>query len=117
VKIRDGFVSNSSSTSFIISNKTNRPLSLVEFVKENKQLVEQYGKEYNYGQQETKKGRAEIFKEMKADAERLPVLSPGDNPVIFGDEDGTTIGRVYDYILRDGGSSERFSWWFVEYLR
>jgi len=46
VKRRSGFVSNSSSTSFVIYNKTNERLGLEEFVKENPQVVEQYQKEY-----------------------------------------------------------------------
>jgi len=117
VKIRDGFVSNSSSTSFVILNKTGKSLSLAEFVKENEYLVRQYGKQYHWGRQETPEGRAEILKDMLVDAKRLPPLHPGENPVIFGDEDGTTIGGVYDYMLREAGSSERFKWWFVEYLR
>ena len=35
----------------------------------------------------------------------------------FGDEQGTLIGQVFDYILRDGGSSENFTWRFYEWLR
>ena len=35
----------------------------------------------------------------------------------FGDEYGTLIGQVFDYILREGGSSENFTWRFSEYLR
>jgi hypothetical protein len=36
---------------------------------------------------------------------------------VFGDEEGTLIGEVFDYILRDGGSSKSFIWRFSEYLR
>jgi hypothetical protein len=117
MKVRGGFISNSSSTSFVIFNKTGEILSLAEFVKENAYLVGQYGEEYRWGRQETPEGQAEILEKMKLDASALPALSPGENPVIFGDEDGSTIGAVYDYMLRDGGDSERFKWWFVEYLR
>ena len=36
---------------------------------------------------------------------------------VFGDEDGTLVGKVFDYILRDGGTSENFRWRFEEWLR
>ena len=36
---------------------------------------------------------------------------------IFGDEDGTVIGRIFDYILRDGGESKNFKWSFYGYNR
>ena len=48
MKIRNGFVSNSSSSSFIIINKSNKKLTLVDFVKENPQIVEEWNKYYDY---------------------------------------------------------------------
>jgi hypothetical protein len=46
------------------------------------------------------------------------VFKPGEaRYCIFGDEQRTIIGRVFDYILRDGGTSENFRWRFKEYLR
>jgi len=48
MKIRNGFVSNSSSSSFIITNKSNSILSLVDFVKENPQLVQEWNDYYDY---------------------------------------------------------------------
>ena len=117
MKVRDGFVSNSSSTAFIIVNTTDKPLPLSEFVRENAFLLEEYGRDYDWGRQATAEGRTEMLREMLADADICPPLRPGENPVIFGDEDGTTLGGVYDYALRAGGDSGRFKWWFVEYLR
>ena len=48
MKTRNGFVSNSSSSSFIITNKSDRNISLVDFVKENPQLVQEWNDYYDY---------------------------------------------------------------------
>jgi hypothetical protein len=111
--IRDGFISNSSSTSFIITNKSNRHRTLVEFVIENPQLIEKWNDKYGWG--------ANVYSQLQL------LISAHENDIIFepheshtctfGDEDGTVIGRVFDYILRDGGSSENFDWDFLEFHR
>ena len=48
MKTRNGFVSNSSSTSFVVVNKTSKPLTLLDFVEENPQLVKEWNEEYDY---------------------------------------------------------------------
>lgn len=110
MKGRLGFVSNSSSTSFIIINNTNKQKTLVDFVKENPHLVEQYNSQY---------GGTFTLDELISDAENLDeIFSPNcERTLVFGDEDGTSIGCVYDYILRDGGRSASFKWHFDEYFR
>jgi hypothetical protein len=50
MKIRAGFVSNSSSCSFLITNTSNQTLTLVDFVKENPQIIKEYLDEYWEGQ-------------------------------------------------------------------
>lgn len=110
MKDRSGFVSNSSSTSFIITNKTNKALPLLEFVQENLDLIDEFNLEYNW------------HNYSYADALGSVgcydyILCPGKNECTFGDEDGNPLGNIYDYALRDGGSSERFSWRFNEFLR
>ena len=110
MKSRSGFVSNSSSTSFIITNKTDKALPLLEFVQENLNLIDEFNREYNW------------HNYTYADALESVgcydyTLHPGKNQCIFGDEDGNPLGNIYDYALRDGGSSARFSWKFYEYLR
>lgn len=110
MKSRLGFVSNSSSTSFIIRNKSDRDLSLVDFVKENPQLIQEWNSQYSYDETQEKLIRS---------AEMHDFIFPSNSSYdyTFGDEDGTLIGRVFDYILRDGGVSENFEWRFDKYYR
>ena len=50
--------------------------------------------------------------------ERKVVFKPHEAlNLVFGDEEGTIIGNVYDYILRDGGTSKSFTWRFDKYYR
>jgi len=110
MKTRTGFVSNSSSTSFIITNKTDKDLTLVKFVKENIHLLDKWNKEYSYD---------DSLKELLLSAKEnnFTFKAKSSEAYTFGDEDGTLIGRIFDYILREGGSSESFTWNFSEYYR
>lgn len=111
MKFRTGFVTNSSSTCFTIINKTKEDLSVADFLKENFQLVKQYNDEYGWDEDITEDEALE-----SAENEGT-IIHPGENEIAFGDEDGTVIGGMFDYILRDGGDSTSFSWRFKEYLR
>ena len=115
MKIRNGFVSNSSSTAFIITNISNEQKTLVDFVKETPKLIKQFREEYDWYQDNPEFTQENLIKSAEINNENFP---PGEGKYcIFGDEDGSMIGRVYDYILRDGGESESFRWRFKEYLR
>ena len=111
MKCRTGFVSNSSSTSFFITNTSDKVLTLVDFVEENPQLVEQFCKQFDW--------YSFTQKQLIQSARENPMeFDPGVSTLaIFGDEDGTTIGHVFDYILRDGGESANFTWQFNEFHR
>lgn len=112
MKIRNGHVSNSSSTSFMITNTSNIKRTLVEFVKENPQLIEMYNEQYGYGKDISQYEL--LISAMENDCE----WDPGETQdCLFGDEDGTLIGKVFDYTLGYGGNSENFSWRFNEWHR
>ena len=110
MKVKEGFVSNSSSCSFYITNKTSKTLTLLDFAKENLHLVNDFNAQYDWH-------NFTYDQMIESAANRNEKLKPGDNYMMFGDEQGDVIGQIYDYILRDGGESERFSWRFDEYHR
>lgn len=114
MKKRTGFVSNSSSSSFIITNKTNNDLTLVDFVRENPDIIEDFVCEYSWYKNEEYNQEA-LLESANNHNEVIPAHSSDE--FIFGDEDGTLIGRVFDYALRNGGTSDSFDWGFHDSYR
>lgn len=115
MKIRDSFISNSSSASFIITNKSKETRSLRDFAKENLYLVDDFILQYDWNKDDKDLTVGNFLQ--SADDESI-IFNPGQSIVcIFGDSQRTPIGKVYDYILRDGGNSKNWSWKLKEMLR
>jgi len=111
MKVRQGFVSNSSSCSFVIKNLSNEIKTMDDFALETGHLVKEFNKEYDWNNHTLSEFMAGID---SYDNEWKPFES---KEIQFGDEDGTVMGKIYDYMLRDGDSSNSFSWYLKEMLR
>ncbi len=115
MKFRSKFVSNSSSCSFIVTNKTSADLDYSELVRDLKSVVQLYLSEYediheikNYnGVIESAKRKKYIFK------------AKSNVQVEFGDNHGDfmeIVGAAVDYFIKETFESDRFYIEFKESL-
>jgi hypothetical protein len=143
MKVRIDFITNSSSTAYIIKNISDETKTIVDFVKENLDVLRHFNVEYEYSfcPEDLIKSaeslltganislgydpndsesfvRTDSQEEYEERYKNLYTWKPKERKVIgFGDEQRTTIGLVFDYGLRDGGKSESFEYCFYEYWR
>ena len=142
MKVRIDFVTNSSSTAYLIKNTSDKTKTIVDFVKENPDILRQFNSAYDYDYTEeqllesaqkllngvrgagydanddmTVEEETDFLKRVAALKKRY-TWKPGEKKLLgFGDEDGSVIGHVYDYGLRDGGKSESFEFAFEDWWR
>jgi hypothetical protein len=116
MKIRQGFVSNSSSSSFIIANNANKKLTIVDFVKENPQLIVEFLDQYTWYKKDNNYTQENLIKSAETrlalNKKQYSFNINAKEILEFGDDDGDLIGHVFDYILREGGESKNFTWSF-----
>jgi hypothetical protein len=141
MKIRAGFVTNSSSTAYYITNTSNEVKNIVDFVKENMKVLHDFNEDYGYDYTEKQlieSAQALLYGKRcpgydanddvgdgakteecyRKSRIKMYIWQPGEKRLLgFGDESHTIIGLVYDYGLRDGGKSESFEYEFHEYWR
>jgi len=103
MKIRKGFVSNSSSTAFIITNLTNEEKTLVDFVTETPWIIEEYKQRYRV---EDDPSYSQGHLMVSAEENNITFAPNEEKICYFGDEQDTLIGAVYDYMLRGEDISE-----------
>ena len=141
MKIREGFVSNSSSSSFLITNKSDKTLTLVDFVKENPQFIKGYLDRYweNHGEGEYPDPYADDDEEYtvyeakqllvdgyitKQFTQKKMIEEAADrwyeewephqqHSCTFADDDGSVIGQVLRIVLEKSGESQNFKWEFL----
>ncbi|MFW9871815.1 MAG: hypothetical protein ACFFG0_01850 [Candidatus Thorarchaeota archaeon] len=115
MRIKLSFITNSSSTAFLITNISDEPKTLVDFVLENPQLIEEFKEEYSWHANNPR--YSQILLAQSAKQNNIEFEPNERKECVFGDEDGTLIGHVFDYILRTGGKSKSFKWELLDYRR
>lgn len=115
MKVKTDFVTNSSSTAYIIQNTSSTDKDLVDFVKENPQIINEFLSQYDWYKEDSKFNQDGLIK--SAEENNIKFQAESSVQCVFGDEQGTIVGHVFDYALRDGGKSKSFIWYFFEWMR
>lgn len=104
MKKRKGFVSNSSSSSFIITNKTDKDLTFVDFVNENPHMVVDFVDYYDWYDY--------TFEDFLGSANSNDTIIPANSSdeYEFSDNGGDVLENVLHTVLVNCGESESFKW-------
>lgn len=114
MKVKRDFVTNSSSTAFVFDVKEKLTADvLAARLFGDQGFIDEY-KSYNWDAQESL-SITNIIKSLN-DHYDFP-LEVGEHLMVFGDEEGTVAGQVFDYCLRIGYSFKEVEIGFSHYLR
>lgn len=113
MRCKDDFITNSSSTAYMVKNlsKTDN-LTAKSFIDSIWPHIQNEMKRHGY-----KYTKEELVKSLKEDYEYFPIKPEEESIMSWGDNDDTIAGLVFDYVLREGIITGLVQVKFEEHLR